>query len=39
MDCISSICNEAGIDINENNNLRDYLERKSFIHFRESSWR
>ena len=31
-DCISSICNEAGSDIDENNDLWDYLESKdSFI--------
>ena len=27
-DCISSICNEVGIDIDEDNNLWDYLESK-----------
>ena len=29
-DCISNICNEAGIDIDENNCLWDYLESKGY---------
>ena len=30
-DCISSICNEAGIDIDKNNDLWDYLESKGLF--------
>ena len=30
-DCISSICNEAAIDIDENNDLWDYLESKGLF--------
>ena len=30
-DCISSICNEAGIDIDGNNDFWDYLESKSLF--------
>ena len=30
-DCISSICNETGIDIDENNDLWDYLESKGLF--------
>ena len=29
-DCTSNICNEAGIDIDENNCLWDYLESKGY---------
>ena len=30
-DCIMIICNEAGIDIDENNDLLDYLEGKGLF--------